>query len=1526
MPSNFIDGVSEQRIFDSVAAKEQQNNLYKSGATPQMAEAAAQIYRNSPWLTPGQVLSLAKGGASPQAVQLASEIQARIAPTNVDPTRPRKKSWWERNVFDKAKEVSRWSFATLSSFPEIANNVASQIASPNDPAGWSGFFKSTSLGTMFEDSGVAGEGWFMGKQAAENQAERARRFRGTVGESAWTIGRGAADVFFTPGSKEFSILSGVLDAVVNIGADPTMIGGKALASVRAGRATIAGLQTAEEIAAAKKIALVADKALAGLTQAEQAAWDTSKFVRFMQSDSRAKRLIQIVADEDDPVKLFRDVFDGKIDLVTAKKLSEAKTADQIFGILGEQTAVLDEVSARALPTDIREIRGAQLGFGLKERTPLVNSWRHSRALTEMPENFIVHGNTFDKMKALKNYNNYLNTLRGGFTETAEGKTLMRTMFDALTDDSKTGLDMARDAFDATVKQILDEDGVPEALTKDLFAKVRQSIDETKAYFVDEAGDPTDAGFVQALIAAGKIDPAALGNLNPNTLKSLRLHGPGSVVELLDRTHVLPDVRTMRRVTANPYFRKLVARADADPRAAIALADYVQNKVWKPLTLATGGYIMRNMFDAQVRIATIGKEGFFNHPLRYIQWVMGEKGAERIIGRNFDEGIRGLTDQFDELTDYYAESQRIALGRGLDDVVPSQLRAIKNGSYKIISRLKDGSELWTRGLVDELIQISKDTLENAVAKGIPTDELVDYLKNDPKGREALAQIQKYLDNGINIVGDADYSIKVPVTGVDDDVIRQWIDHLAKGRVNVKTGGDQDLMFAVGYKRVPLNDTYTEFANTIDPKNILDGPRNPGRGSLVDLGVDTNGEKITAVVAGVQPTPQGDRWLLRRVSNNRITGVPTSQADVEEFARGRAELTRLVGDKRSVANLPDKVKLAERVVVPDSKNPAGRALDRMTNLFFHELYEKRFVNKLERSPVYRQFYYERVADNVSSLTATEAKQLIDDITTKSAQIGMKPSDYVGTGANWKKIQQAAKQANGTGTIRDLDDYAGLMALQSTKDALFNATSRNNLEDVLRIVVPFGSAWREVLGTYAKYVTEDPTRIRRAQQIFNGLTNADPDADGNGFFYHDPTTGEYSFNFPMSGAISKFVTGLGGGPGLEVPLQAPVKRLSIGLSVIPAIGPVAQIPVGMLPDTPTFDGIISVLLPYGRTTAGKLGLPSWAQKAKSAFLDNPNKMDTILGNTYADTLRALAASGDYDMDDPNARQQLLEDAKGKARILTALRALGQFIGPAAPSTEFVIDSKDGDIYASALVKEFYRLQNENYDTAVSEFLRIYGDDAMLYLSSKSRATVGGLEATKEFGNWERSNGGLIEQFPDVAAYFAPGGSDFDFTTWERQIRTGKRERLSAKEIVDQAEYRIGSAQYRAYRAQVGPYPSSEERAWLRSVRTELNRKYPGFPAVPVFTVGEFESKIVQLQQAVQDPRLQGNEVASAISQYLAYRDQAIEQYVAAGGSAQGFGSAKAAEPLRDWLASIGTTLVSQTPDFGRVWERELQSEVDQ
>jgi hypothetical protein len=128
--------------------------------------------------------------------------------------------------------------------------------------------------------------------------------------------------------------------------------------------------------------------------------------------------------------------------------------------------------------------------------------------------------------------------------------------------------------------------------------VKQSSDETRAYFVDAAGDPTDGGFVQALIDSGQANMDDFADLNPESLKKLKLNGPGSVIELMDRVKILPDVREVRRISGNRMMKRALTRKSGDQRAAVAYSEYMQNKIWKPITLATGGYMMRNMVDAQ----------------------------------------------------------------------------------------------------------------------------------------------------------------------------------------------------------------------------------------------------------------------------------------------------------------------------------------------------------------------------------------------------------------------------------------------------------------------------------------------------------------------------------------------------------------------------------------------------------------------------------------------------------------------------------------------------------------------------------------------------------------------------------------------------------------------------------------------------------------------------------------------------------------------------------------------------------------
>ena len=83
--------------------------------------------------------------------------------------------------------------------------------------------------------------------------------------------------------------------------------------------------------------------------------------------------------------------------------------------------------------------------------------------------------------------------------------------------------------------------------------------------------------------------------------------------------------------------------------------------------------------------------------------------------------------------------------------------------------------------------------------------------------------------------------------------------------------------------------------------------------------------------------------------------------------------------------------------------------------------------------------------------------------------------------------------------------------------------------------------------------------------------------------------------------------------------------------------------------------------------------------------------------------------------------------------------------------------------------------------------------------------------------------------------------------------------------------------------------------------------------------------MRKVIELPQLQDNKVAQSVASYLDYRDKAVQQYIAAGGKEGGFDTAKKAEPLRDYLVSIGQALIQQNPDFARIWDRELSSEVD-
>lgn len=207
------------------------------------------------------------------------------------------------------------------------------------------------------------------------------------------------------------------------------------------------------------------------------------------------------------------------------------------------------------------------------------------------------------------------------------------------------------------------------------------------------------------------------------------------------------------------------------------------------------------------------------------------------------------------------------------------------------------------------------------------------------------------------------------------------------------------------------------------------------------------------------------------------------------------------------------------------------------------------------------------------------------------------------------------------------------------------------------------------------------------------------------------------------------------------------------------------------------------------------------------NTEDLTSVYGQTYIETLRALSTNPNYNLNNSDDVIRLKADAKSRARILTVMRAVSQFTGPTAGTLEYKVSAKDGDVYVSELTKQLQMFQEEDYDSAIPRFLDLYGDELMLYASSKTKATQKGLETSIEFDAWTRNNKELLDEYPDLATYFAPKGSDFEFSVWDRQKRAGLRVPLSDQELIDTAQNRLGATKYRAARRQFGAFPTEEQ-----------------------------------------------------------------------------------------------------------------------
>lgn len=1468
----------QQKIFGELGGLEQKRTSYATTASPVLAKTTSDFYRVAPDLDPSVLLPTAQAVANgsmsyDQGIKLVQDANSKFLKDQASQQSAGGDKGPMGWINSKLKTASRWTFSALNFVPQVVTNVASQLYQEipgtklqDGAAAGQGWFISTDLGSLIANDEEAGSGWFVGGKALEAQAQRARDYRGTIDGKAFTLGRGTAAFVAQPGSREYNILSGVVDAAAAL-AVPSIPGVKYVKEGAAFLESQAGLRS-----------------LAGLTNFESAAINVNKVSGFLNSTSGRKVIERIT--EITSIAEAKQLF-PKADAIFWRDVTDAKSAAEVQNMLSGSLGLKRGLQNTA---DINISRWDDVKNGLVGRSSTIQKW-----MANMPGQHVViaDGNIQDITKSVDNVDNYLKLVK------VDEKTRV-DLVDKFTRgliDNPYDMKNTVDEFNEVLNTSLVSMGVPEEASKELIASYKEITDYSYFGAVDAHGDPTALGTFALDATDG-------------TVRDAPLMTAGLQSEMLRHSMMLPDPRRVRRMTGPMrmlFGKETVLKLDptqyGKSRLPFSFLESMQNDFWKPFTLMTGGYVMRNMSDSLLRqsLAPGIKTGIF-HPLELIQTAIYKKFKGDIEGVLFNEDVETLIRNGNqELVD----ATQVQIRERMNPVV-LEARGKQTGAWQIVRKSNDTR--YGYGVADQIHLLSNDELARKWAEGLSTDEILDWVKTDEGKKYAQSLQARWSNRSMTNVTDGSQSVATvnfidPNGVIHENNMRQFIDEYIGKRVEAETGGNQMLkeIVATGYFTDAAGNKVSAFTNA----------------GAVNVGYEQ------AFIDEVYN-------LVRDPANQLPETVKTrTRIDPKKVSMGRGK-----------GNRDDLIK----------------AYDNTVNKFFGALYPRgeAFLN---RSPVFRQQYYMKVKELLPQLEAGQARMMLDNLKQLAVKNGEKFTDkwlakYVGDS---KLAQELIGRADGsiasTGkfTYGDISAVAKGFALDETQRLFYNAAEQSNFADIFRIVAPFGSAWAEVMSSWTKMLTQDPQNLRKVGVSIQGLKNADPDGNGQGFFYKDPQTGEYVFNYPFSSNFSPFITAatgafagaLGGGltgaaiggvggaiggqalqtqlGGISPVFVAPAKSLNMGFQVIPGVGPFAQIAADkIIPNIPQTDWMRKLLTPYGAPEMTII--PAWAQKVIEAVSGDPDSARK-LGDLTMDTMKALSTTGEYNLADPADQQRIQEDATDKARILLALQGIGQFLGPSRPSVEFKITTKDGDVMANELAKTFRSYQAENYDTAVQRFLDTFGNDAFLYMTGKTKAVSGGLDASTAFGNWETANGDVMARYQDVAGYFAPVGSNFDYQVYMRQIETGSRNRLKPSDLISESQALVGKAMYRQVTREVGPKPSEEQNAWLRQYRDKLKTQLPGF-ATSVVDINRIPGLISQVEIAANDQILDSNPIAEAAKAYFDARTQAITEaqrrgYVGITG--------KNTSDLRQWLAAFADTLTLKYPEFQRLYDRLLYNELD-
>jgi hypothetical protein len=327
--------------------------------------------------------------------------------------------------------------------------------------------------------------------------------------------------------------------------------------------------------------------------------------------------------------------------------------------------------------------------------------------------------------------------------------------------------------------------------------------------------------------------------------------------------------------------------------------------------------------------------------------------------------------------------------------------------------------------------------------------------------------------------------------------QHAERIVVNNVQELTGNIPDIEFAYAFNRIPLRDAKGNLAPVLRQtmSDVIPFEVTPIRvGSTVVTSSDPNNPTF-GVITKLVDEKTGERFIESKILNPDDFVAEIQPIVTEKAGKEASTFVTAFGDNG--VGTPQFRKVVEKHNFGMDKKVYRRYLNvkiwrlnatqalgvnqwiaRLTGSSVN-LYGS-VTRKLERSPVFRKYYYEEVGKYVDELSPEGAQDALNAIKEAAEEAGESVEKYVGDAKLLKDLNRAVT-GKGTATLQELDDYAKHVGLEKTKGLLYDASNKTNLEDIMRIIAPFAPAWREIIGTYATFLEKTLFRCIATQPAY-------------------------------------------------------------------------------------------------------------------------------------------------------------------------------------------------------------------------------------------------------------------------------------------------------------------------------------------------------------------------------------------------------------------------------------------------------------